>query len=109
MNRIFGKSDAGVISEARIMIDALNRIGSTSEDFPMGLGETFIDEFTTLRDNVVTFNSEVDKLKADLAAKTMQFSDEMKRMKKLYSEAKERVKEGVPQEKWVQFGIDDKK
>ena len=33
----------------------------------------------------------------------------MKRMKKLYSEAKERVKENVPQEKWEQFGIDDKK
>ena len=39
----------------------------------------------------------------------MQFSDEMKRMKKLYSEAKERVKESVAQEKWEQFGIDDKK
>ena len=106
---IFGKSDAEIISEARIMIDALNRIGDTSEDFPMGLGKTFIDEFTALRANVVTYNSEVDKLKADLAAKTMQLSDEMKRMKKLYSEAKERVKESVSQEKWEQFGIDDKK
>ena len=106
---IFGKSDAEIISEARIMIDALNRIGDTSEDYPMGLGKTFIDEFTALRENVVTYNSEVDKLKADLAAKTMQLSDEMKRMKKLYSEAKERVKESVSQEKWEQFGIDDKK
>ena len=106
---IFGKSDAEIISEARVMIDALNRIGDTSEDFPMGLGKTFIDEFTTLRENVVAYSSEVDKLKADLAAKTMQLSDEMKRMKKLYSEAKERVKESVTQEKWEQFGIDDKK
>jgi hypothetical protein len=39
----------------------------------------------------------------------MQLDDEMKKMKKLYSEAKERVKLDVPQEKWVQFGIDDKK
>ena len=106
---IFGKSDAETISEARIMIDALNRIGDTSEDFPVGLGKTFIDEFTAQRESVVTYNSEVDKLKADLAAKTVQLSDEMKRMKKLYSEAKERVKESVPQEKWEQFGIDDKK
>ena len=106
---IFGKSDAEIISEARVMIDALNRIGDTSEDFPMGLGKTFIEEFTRLRENVVTYNSEVDKLKADLAAKTMQFNDEMKRMKKLYSEAKERVKESVTQESWEQFGIDDKK
>ena len=106
---IFGKSDADIISEARVMIDALNRIVDTSEDFPMGLGKTFIDEFTALRENVVAYSSEVDKLKADLAAKTMQLSDEMKRMKKLYSEAKERVKESVSQEKWEQFGIDDKK
>lgn len=106
---IFGKSDAKIISEARIMIDALNRIGSTSEDFPMGLGETFIEEFTALRENVVTYNAEVDKLKADLTAKTIQLGDEMKKMRKLYSEAKDRVKENVPQEKWEQFGIDDKK
>ena len=106
---IFGKSDAKIISEARIMIDALNRIGSTSEDFPMGLGETFIEEFTALRENVVTYNAEVDKLKADLTAKTIQLGDEMKNMRKLYSEAKDRVKENVPQEKWEQFGIDDKK
>ena len=106
---IFGKSDAKIISEARVMIDALNRIGDTSEDFPMGLGKTFIEEFTLLRENVVTYNTELDKLKADLTAKTIQLSDEMKKMRKLYSEARERVKEDVPQEKWEQFGIDDKK
>lgn len=106
---IFGKSDAKIISEARIMIDALNRIGSTSDDFPMGLGETFIDEFTALRENVVAYNAEVDKLKADLTAKTMQLGDEMKKLRKLHAEAKERVKENVAQENWEQFGIEDKK
>ena len=44
---IWGKSYADIISQARIMIDALNRLGSASEDFPMGLGVTFIDELTT--------------------------------------------------------------
>lgn len=33
----------------------------------------------------------------------------MKKMRKLYSEAKDRVKEDVPQEKWEEFGITDKK
>jgi hypothetical protein len=106
---IFRKSDADFISEARIMIDALNRIGSASEDYPMGLGRTFVEEFTALREKVVTYASERDKINAELTAKTMQLDDEMKKMKKLYSEAKERVKLDVPQEKWVQFGIDDKK
>ncbi len=106
---IFGKTDAELISEARIMIDALNRIGSASEDYPMGLGKTFIDEFTLLREKVVAYTSEKDKLNAELTTKTMQLDDEMKKMKKLYSEAKERVKQDIPQEQWEQFGIDDKK
>ncbi len=106
---IFRKSDADFISEARIMIDALNRIGSASEDYPMGLGRTFVEEFTALREKVVTYASERDKINAELTAKTMQLDDEMKKMKKLYSEAKEREKLDVPQEKWEQFGIDDKK
>ena len=106
---IFRKSDADFISEARIMIDALNRIGSASEDYPMGLGRTFVEEFIALLEKVVTYTSERDKLNAELTAKTMQLDDEMKKMKKLYSEAKERVKQDVPQEQWEQFGIDDKK
>lgn len=106
---LFRKSDAEFISEARILIDALNRIGSTSEDYPMGLGKTFIDEFTLVREKVVAYTSEKDKLNAQLATKTMQLDDEMKKMKKLYSEAKERIKQDVPQEQWEQFGIDDKK
>lgn len=106
---IFGKTDAEFISEARIMIDALNRIGSTSENYPMGLGSTFVDEFTALREKVVAYTSEKEKLNAELTAKTMQLDDEIKKMKKLYSEAKDRVKQDVPQEQWEQFGINDKK
>ena len=106
---IFGKTDAEFISEARIMIDALNRIGSASENYPMGLGRIFVDEFTQLREKVVTYTAEKEKLNVELTAKTMQLDDELKKMKKLYSEAKERVKQDVPQEQWEQFGIDDKK
>lgn len=106
---ILGKSDADFISEARVMIDALNRIGSATDNYPMGLGRTFVDEFTATREKVVAYTSEKEKLNAELTAKTMQLDDEMRKMKKLYSEAKERVKQDVPQEQWEQFGIDDKK
>ncbi len=106
---IFRKSYAEIISEVRIMIDALNRVGSVPEDFPMGLGETFIDELTASREKVVAYNTEKEKLNADLTAKSMQLDDEMKKMRKLYSEAKDRVKQDVPQERWEEFGITDKK
>ena len=106
---IFGKSDADFISEARVMIDALNRIGSATDNYPMGSGRTFVDEFTATRENVVDYKKKKEKLNAELTAKTMQLDDEMRKMKKLYSEAKERVKQDVPQEQWEQFGIDDKK
>ncbi len=106
---IFGKSYADIISEVRIMIDALNRVGSVPEDFPMGLGSTFIDELTASREKVVAYNTEKEKMNADLAAKSMQLDDEMKMLKKMYSEAKEKVKQGVPQEGWEVFGIYDKK
>ena len=75
----------------------------------MGLGRTFVDEFTALREKVVAYTSEKEKLNAELTAKTMQLDDEIKKMKKLYSEAKDRVKLDVPQEQWDQFGIYDKK
>lgn len=106
---LWGKSYAEIISEVRIMIDALNRVGSLFEDFPMGLGETFIEELVASREKVVNYNTETEKLKAELAMKNMQLDDEMKKMRKLYSEAKDRVKEDVPQEKWEEFGITDKK
>lgn len=106
---IFGKSDAAIISEARIMIDALNRIGIASEDFPMGLGQTFVDEFTAARENVVAYIAEKDKLDAELTAKVLQLDSEMKKIKKMHTEAKERVKLDVPQEQWEEFGVDDKK
>ena len=106
---IFGKSFTDIISEARIMIDALNRIGSVPEDFPMGLGSTFIEELTASREKVVAYNTEKEKLNAELAAKTMQMDDELKKMKKLYEEAKNKVKQDVPQEQWIEFGITDKK
>ena len=106
---IFGKTYADIISEVSIMIDALNRVGSTSDDFPMGLGSTFIDELTASREKVVALNSEKEKLNAELAAKNVQLNDEMKMLKKMYSEAKEKVKQGVPQEGWEVFGILDKK
>ena len=106
---IFGKSYADIISEVRVMIDALNRVGSIPEDFPMGLGTTFIDEITASREKVVALNAEKEKLKAELAAKNVQLNDEMKMLKKMYSEAKEKVKQGVPQEGWEVFGIFDKK
>lgn len=106
---IFGKSYAEIISEVRIMIDALNRVGSVSEDFPMGLGEIFIGELTASREKVTLYNTEKEKLNADLTAKSMQLDDEMKKMRKLYSEAKDRVKQDLPQERWEEFGITDKK
>ena len=106
---IFSKSFADIISEVRIMIDALNRIGSVPEDFPMGLGATFIDELTASREKVVKYNTEKEKLNAELTAKIMQMDDEIKKMRKLYDAAKEKVKQDVPQEQWIEFGITDKK
>lgn len=106
---IFGKSYADIISEVRIMIDALNRVGNIPEDFPKGLGVTFIDELVASREKVVAYNTEKEKLEADLKAKSMQLDEEMKTMRKLYSEAKERIKLDVSQERWEEFGIDDKK
>lgn len=106
---IWGKSYTEILSEVRIMIDALNRVGSVPEDLPMGLGSTFINELTASREKVVAYNADKEKLNAELAAVTMQLDDEIKAMRKLYFEAKDRVKQNVSQEQWAEFGIIDKK
>lgn len=100
------KSYSESISQAKVMIDGLT--GNTG-NLPKGMDEAFIKNLTDSRTKVVSLNSEQEKLKADLKAKTAELDAEIANMMKLYSEAKKRVKMDFPQEQWKEFGINDKR
>lgn len=103
---LWKKSYTKAFSKAKIMIDALSNI---SDSLPKDLDVTFIDNLSASRDKVLTYNAEKEMLEADLKSKAKQLKDEMKKMKKLYAEAKKSVKYSLPKEEWEEFGINDKK
>ena len=105
-NDMAKKSYPESISQAKVMIDGLI---SNSANPPKGIDEAFVTNFTNSRERAVSLNSEQEKLKADLKTKTAELDAEVAAMMKIYSEAKKRVKMDFPQEKWREFGIEDKR
>lgn len=68
-----------------------------------------IERFARVRLVTEKCASEQEKLKADLKTKTAEMDAELSAMKKLYAEAKKRVKLDIAQSQWCEYGIDDKR
>ena len=83
------------ITATKVMIDALRR----NDGKITKIDNTFVDEMEALR-------AEVEKLKADLKAKTEAFVSKMKELDQKYAFAKKRIKVDVPQVSWKEFGVD---
>lgn len=54
-------------------------------------------------------NAEVDRLREELAPKVKQMSTMMIRVKEAYAEKKKMLKGYYPQERWMEFGVPDKR
>ncbi|MBR2234699.1 MAG: hypothetical protein IKI19_05135 [Prevotella sp.] len=54
-------------------------------------------------------NAEVDRLRDELAPKVQQMSAVMARVKAAYAEKKKTLKGYYPQERWIDYGIPDKR
>ncbi|AEK22361.1 MULTISPECIES: hypothetical protein [Capnocytophaga] len=89
------------IISVKLMVDGLrNHLGEVTK-----IDKDFIDKLEALRTEVETLNSEQEKLKADLKAKTKALDDKMKALTESHSFARTRVKVDIPRENWKEFGI----
>lgn len=54
-------------------------------------------------------NAEVDRLREDLKPKVKVMNDVMNRVKEAYTEKKKTLKGYYPQERWMNYGVPDKR
>jgi len=74
-----------------------------------GLDQEFVDKLNTDNELLSVYNSELDKLKAELKAKTIQTNRKLMEIKTRIREAKKVVKRDFIQPQWKDFGITDKR
>jgi len=74
-----------------------------------GIDEAFVVDVETLRNQVVTFESEQETLKSRLKEKTVQIDETMGELKAKVSDVRKLIKMMYPQTGWKEFGISDVK
>jgi hypothetical protein len=74
-----------------------------------GLDNEFIDKLNAENKLMSTYNEELDKLKAELKAKTIQTNRKILEIKTQVKEAKRVIKRDFMQHQWKEFGITDKR
>ena len=74
-----------------------------------GIDEACVANVETLRNQVVTYESEQETLKSRLKEKTVQVDETMGQLKAKVSEVRKIVKLVFPQTGWKEFGISDVK
>ena len=58
---------------------------------------------------LVAVNKEVDRLREELAPKVKQMNTVMARVKEAYAEKKKTLKGYYPQDRWIDYGVPDKR
>lgn len=74
-----------------------------------GLDKDFIRKLEADKDQAIIYNSENDKLRAELKAKAHRANQKLEEIKAQVKEAKRVIKQDFPQERWQYFGISDKR
>lgn len=93
------------ITGSKLMVDALNaNPGEVTKIAP-----EYVATFEELRNRAEALNTQQEKLKAQLKAKTAELDATMKDLTKCYNEVKKRIKVDVSQPKWKEYGISDSK
>ncbi len=101
------KSYADVISLTEVMLNGLrNNLETVTK---RGIDEVFINQLSEARSTAITMNNKQEELKADLKDQTSMLQEKMDEIYSQLSEAKKVVKLAIPQERWVEFGIQDKR
>jgi seryl-tRNA synthetase len=100
-------SYASQVSNAQTMKTALHaNIGALEK---RGMNDQFIDALGNALGEVITINSEQERLKGELKAATAALDAARQQLHSMVTEAVKVVKLEMPQEKWIEFGIAGKR
>lgn len=74
-----------------------------------GVTNDEIDELEQAVNELENINSEVEQLRGQLVPKVKQMNMTMSRVKTSFAEMKKTLKGYYPQERWIEYGIPDKR
>ena len=98
---------AEIVNKSRLMIAGLRN--NAAEVNRRGIDASFITEYENELQELEKLDAEQERLKAELKMKTEAALTKRKQVESKLSEAKKVVKLSLPQAKWVEFGMEDKR
>ena len=95
------------IEKSRNLVEALRR--HVKEMGEHGVTNDEINAMEQAVKELEAANAEVDRLREDLKPKVKVMNDVMNRVKEAYTEKKKTLKGYYPQERWMDYGVPDKR
>lgn len=95
------------IEKSRNLVEGLRR--HVKEMGEHGVTNDEINAMEQAVKELETANAEVDRLREDLKPKVKVMNDIMNRVKNTYAEKKKTLKGYYPQERWMDYGVPDKR
>ena len=97
------KSFAQFLSDTRLMTEGCN--AHLDEVKAVGITESMVAKLEEKSKALAELDTQQEKLKADLKSLTAKLTTELTAQEKLLNEMRRRVKVGIAQEQWREFGI----
>ncbi len=95
------------IEKSRSLIEGLRR--HVREMGELGVSSDEINEMEQAIKMLEVANTEVDRLRGELTVKVKNMNTVMARVKESYAEKKKALKGYYPQERWMDYGVPDKR
>ena len=95
------------LEKSRMLIQGMKR--HISEMGECGVTNDVVAKFENDLDILELQSAEVDKIRAELTEKVRRMNETFMTVKETYSETKKVIKGYYPQERWIDYGIPDKR
>ncbi len=95
------------IEKSRNLIEGLRK--HVNERGEQGISRQEINNMEQALQQLEESNEEVDRLRAELTPKVKRMNDILDKVKAVYADSKKNLKSYYPQERWIEYGIPDKR
>ena len=95
------------IEKSRSLIEGLRR--HVKEQGEKGIATSEIQQMEQVVEQLAEANAEVDRLREELTPKVKRMNDILANVKTTYADSKKTLKGFYPQERWMDYGIPDKR
>lgn len=96
-----------LIEKSKMLVNGLHR--HVREMGERGVSNAEIDQLARSLEVLAQQNTEVEKLRAELVEKVKRQNETMASVKTSYAELKKTLKGYYPQERWMDYGIPDRR